>query len=152
VLVVLALAALRPHAPGRRLALAPAAVGLVYVAVVVLPWWGVLPDGTWSTFSRAFAGLSWETVAAALVGIRLVRLSVARAAGGPRSADEPVTLPLALAALAALDAIRLRELGLTWNTVVLVALSGILLAFGVVERAGGLRGLDEPEFLRIDRI
>jgi hypothetical protein len=152
VLVVLALAALRTRAPARPLALAPAAVSLVYVAVVVLPWWGVLPDRTWSTFSRSLAALSWQTVAEALVGIRLVRLWVDRAAGGTRTPAELVILPLALAALAALDAIRVRELGLTRNTPVLVGLPALLLAFGVVERAGGIRGLRVPELFRIDRI
>ena len=79
--ILLALVLVRQSRPsidrGRAVVrVAPMVACAAYVAVVVLPWWGVLPDGVQSALS--FAPLSWLTIAGALVGVRLLRLWVAR--------------------------------------------------------------------------
>jgi hypothetical protein len=156
-LVGLALAPVR--VPGldsstRATALPGAALGAAYVAVVVLPWWGVLPGDLWSTFASGPARLSWITVAAALVAIRLTGDWVTRLVrhGTGRDTDELVVLPLALVALAGLDALRYGLDDLTWNTAVLGSLATALTLLALVERAGGFARVQVPEVLRVDRI
>jgi hypothetical protein len=136
---------------GRALVrLAPIVACSAYVAVVVLPWWGVLPDGVQSALS--FAPLSWLTIAGALVGLRLLRLWVARVPSATGNADWLVLLPLALLALAMVDLARLRDEGLTWGRGTIVGLCLVLLLLGWVERRDGLEQLRVPEVLRIDRL
>ena len=130
--------------------LAPIVACSAYVAVVVLPWWGVLPDGVQSALS--FAPLSWLTIAGALVGVRLLRLWVAQVPSVTANAHWLVLLPLALLALATLDLIRLRVEGLTWGRGTIVGLGLVLLLLGWVEKRDGLEELRLPEVLRIDRL
>jgi hypothetical protein len=130
--------------------LAPMIACAAYVAVVVLPWWGVLPDDVQSALS--FAPLSWLTLAGALVGVRLLGLWVAQVPAATASAHWLVVLPLALLALATLDLVRLRDEGLTWVRGTVVGLCLVLLLLGWVEKRDGLERLRLPEVLRIDRL
>ena len=153
--ILLALVLVRQGRPsidrGRAVVrVAPMVACAAYVAVVVLPWWGVLPDGVQSALS--FAPLSWLTIAGALVGVRLLRLWVAPAPRAPAHADWLVLLPLALLALATLDLVRLRDEGLTWGRGTIVGLCLVLLLLGWVEKRDGLERLRLPEVLRIDRL
>src|SRR5439155_11411965 len=72
-LVVLALASLRPVVFDQRRALArlvPIAACCAYLAAVVLPWWGVLPRGL--QLALRFGPISWLTIAGVLLAIRLL--------------------------------------------------------------------------------
>jgi hypothetical protein len=157
VLVGLALAPVRIHAvdwSGRRTAVPGVLLGAAYVALVVLPWWNVLPDGVWSTFSPGLARLSWMTLAAALLALRLAYSWATRLApsGAPRSTEELVLLALALTSLVVLDALRRGLDDLTWNTALLGSLAVALTVLGLVERAGGFDRVHVPDLLRIDRV
>jgi len=154
-LVVLALSGVRVRGVdwSRRATAVPgAALGAAYVAAVVLPWWDVLPSGVWSTFAPGLARLSWMTVAAALLAIRLSYLWATRLSQHTRQADELVVLPLALVALVVLDALRYGLGDLTWNTALLGAFALALVVLGLVERAGGFERVHVPDPLRLDRI
>lgn len=149
-LIALALARVRPrrvalHHLHRRLA--PIAACAAYVAVLVLPWWDVLPRRTNSALF--FAPLSWLTIAGALVGIHLLFLWFRRVAD---NADWLVGLPLFLLALAAVDLIAERSRGISWGGGIIVGLSLVLALIGYVEQQGGLRNLRLPEIMRVDRI
>jgi hypothetical protein len=130
--------------------LAPIVTCAAYIAVVVLPWWGVLPDGVQSALS--FAPLSWLTIAGALVGVRLLGRWVAQVPSATANAHWLMLLPLALLALATVDLARLRDEGLTWGRGTIVGLCVVLLLLGWVEKRDGLERLRLPEVLRIDRV
>jgi hypothetical protein len=133
------------------LRLAPIAACVAYLLVVVFPWWwDVLPPHVQSALR--LEPLSWLTIASALLAIWLLRLWARQIASPSASADWLVLLPLALLALAALDLIRLRDLGVTWGRGVVVALSLLLVVLGRVERRGGLENFRVPEILRVDRL
>ena len=117
---------------------------------MVLPWWGVLPDGAQSALS--FAPLSWLTIAGALVGVRLLGRWVAQVPSATANAHWLMLLPLALLALATVDLARLRDEGLTWGRGTIVGLCVVLLLLGWVEKRDGLERLRLPEVLRIDRL
>jgi hypothetical protein len=150
------LALTRPRVPAgwSRAAVAVPAIafGAAYVAVVVLPWWDVLPTDVWSVFAIGPTRLSWLTIAAAAIGLRMTRLWLSRLGDSSSSADELVLLPLALVALAAIDAVRFGIAHPTWNSVLLGCLALGLTVLGLVERSGGLSAIEIPEILRIDRI
>jgi hypothetical protein len=129
-----------------------AALGAAYVAAVALPWWGISSLESWSTLSNGLARLSWLTVAAALVAVRLTGRWIVRIAGRPADADELVVLPLVLGALVALDVFRYGFDDMTWNTALLGGLALASIALGLVERAGGFARVQIPESLRVDRI
>ena len=103
-------------------------LGAAYVTAIVLPWWGVLPDGVWSTFAAGLARLSWMTLAAALLAVRLSYGWATRLAPrGWRGTDELVALPLVLTTFVALDAGRRGLDELSWNTALLGGLAIALL-------------------------
>ena len=154
--LLVGLALERPHVSvGDRSRAAPAllaiAFGAAYVTAVVLPWWDVLPTGVWSVFALGLTRLSWLTIAALAVGLRLIRLWWSRLRDRSASADELVLLPLALVALAVLDAVRAGG-HLTWNSALLGGLALALTGLGLVERSGGLGAIEIPAILRVDRI
>jgi hypothetical protein len=153
-LVALVLARLRWSWPGLKSAaprLLPLALGGVYVAAVVVPWWGVLPDQVWSTFNPTLAMASWLTIASVLLGIRVVYLWARQSRGSSGRGPELVLLSSALVVLAVLDAVPLPTVRLTWNSGVLLGLSLPLTLLALIER-GGLRNVQVPELLRVDRI
>jgi hypothetical protein len=153
-LIAVALAPTRRKPPNLRTVapcLVPMSLGVVYVAAVVLPWWDILPNAVWSTFIPRFAALSWLTLASALIGVRLIFAWV-RQAGGADRAPELALLSLGLVALAVLDAVPLPTIQLNWNGGLLLAITLPLLLLAVIEERGGLRNLQVPEILRVDRI
>jgi hypothetical protein len=131
--------------------LLPFSLGVLYVAAVVVPWWDVLPHEVWSTFSPRLAAISWLTLASALIGIRVVFVWIRQASGAVRG-SELVLLSLALVVLAMLDAVPLPTVQLNWNGAVLLGLSVPLMLCACVEERGGLRNLQVPEILRVDRV
>jgi hypothetical protein len=155
-LVALALARSRRPIRGLKTALSallPLALAVTYVAVVVVPWWDVVPNRLWSTFWRDLAAVSWLTLTSGLIGLRLVRLWAQRARGVSTHAQELVALSLVLVALAMLDAMPHRAPHhLTWNLAVLLGLTVPLTLFALVEERGGVRNIRIPALLRIDRI
>lgn len=127
-------------------------VSAAYVAVVVLPWWNVLPSQLWSVLVISLTRISWMTIAAALLGLRLACLWVARLEDDSRSADELIVLPIGLAVLAVLDAVHFGIADITWNTGILEGLAVSLAVLGAIEGAGGFQKVRIPGILRIDRI
>ncbi len=150
-LAVLALVRVRlPRLEWRRVParIAPIAVCVAYIAIVV-PWWiNILP-------ARHLTGdipLSWLTVAGALVGIHLLVLWIRRIANAGESAPWLVFVPLFLLALAAIDLIERRATWeIRWDSII-AGICLLLAFFGYAERRGGVRKLRLPEVLRVDRI
>lgn len=152
-LLALAVAGSRPpKLGGSRLAvrLVPIAACVAYLAVVVLPWWDVLPADVQSALR--FAPVSWLTIAGVLLAIWLVELWVERIASAAAGADRLVIVPLALLSLAALDLIRFRDGGITWGGGIVVGLCLLLALLGWIERQAGLENARVPEVLRLDRL
>jgi hypothetical protein len=155
VLIALVLARVRlswPDVKSTAPRLLPIALGGVYVAAVVVPWWGVLPDEIWSTFRPGFAAVSWLTIASALLGIRLVYLWARQSRGSLDRGPELVVISMALVVLGVLDAVPLPTVQLTWNSGVLLGLGVPLTLLALIEERGSLRNVRVPEILRIDRI
>lgn len=155
VLLVLALVRLRfPSFERNRLLvrLAPITVCLVYLVIVVVPWWDVLPRRLQSQSLVHFAPISWLTVAGALLAIHLLGSWARRIAGPSQSPDRLVLMPLALLALAALDLIRLRDAGITRGGGIVVGLCLLLALLGRIEQREGLENFRVPEVLRVDRL
>jgi hypothetical protein len=91
----------------------------------------------------------WFEVAAVLVALRLL----GRWLSGARDDIGLVLLPLVLLALTALDLIAIRGQGISWEGWASVVLCAALVAFGWVERNGGLERLRIPdEIWRVDRL
>jgi hypothetical protein len=152
VLIVLVLASRLPPASAFRCAwprLTGAVLSLLLVAVVVVPWWGVLPSSVWSVFAPGLARVTWLSVGSALLGIRLASSWFRQDDGESR---ELVLLSFALLVLAVLETVSLPTLRPSWNSAVLVGLSAMLTVLALVERRGGIRAITVPEILRIDRI
>ncbi len=144
-LLALALAGVRrPNFDAR---IAPIAACVAYLAVIVVPWWSVLPAGAQSALH--FAPESWVTIAGVLLAIWLVQLWLVR---GSASAEWLVIVPLAMLALAALDLIGERRLGLSWARAAVVVLCLALAVLGRLERREGLGRLRVPKTLRLDRL
>jgi hypothetical protein len=147
VLVALVSIGLRPPSL-TRVRVLPIAICAAYLAVVVLPWWHVLtPDGE---SALRFADPSWLTIAGILVAVRLARCWSTRA--GVRPSSLVVGLPVALLALAAVDLIRARDLGIAWGGDIVVVLCSLLVLAGWIERTQGLETWRLPEALRVDRL
>lgn len=132
--------------------LAPITLCLAYLAIIVLPWWDVLPRRLQSQSLARFAPISWLTVAGALLAILLLGSWARRIARSSERGDWLVLIPLGLLALAALDIIRLRDAGITWGSVSVVGLCLLLALLGRVEQRDGLESLRVPEILRVDRL
>ena len=155
VLLVLAVTRLRvPRFERNRLlvCLAPIMGCLVYLVIVVVPWWDVLPRRVQSQSLVHFAPISWLTVAGALLAIHLLGAWASRVAGPSRSADRLVLVPLALLALALLDLIRLRDAGVTWGGGIVAGLCLLLVVLGRIEQREGLENARVPDVLRVDRL
>jgi hypothetical protein len=121
-----------------------------YVVLVLLPHWQVLSFEAGRQLR--FGPFSWLTVADVLVALHLLG-RWARRLRGARAPDELLlALPLVLLALTSLDVIEQRDRGLSWGGGTAVALCLVLAAFGRIEAGGGLRALQIPELLRVDRI
>jgi hypothetical protein len=137
VIVVLASAGLGLPALDARLA--PVALCLAYLAIVVPTWWGVLsfdaPRFFW------FAPFSWITVAGALLALTLIRLWLER---GP-DLRPLFLLPAVIAALATLDLVRAETI--TWGGGIVLGLCALLALFAWVEHVRGLGPLSVPEIL-----
>lgn len=132
--------------------LVPIAACLIYLTILVVPWWDVLPRNVQSESLVRFGPISWLTVASALIGIHLVASWLRRAADVSASPMRLVFLPLALLALAALDLIRFRSAGITWGGGIIVGLCIVLAFLGRVEAQSGLENMQIPEALRVDRL
>ncbi len=143
-IVVLAAASLsRPSLDAR---LAPIALCLVYLAVVVPTWWGALlfsfdaPSVFW------FAPFSWITVVGALLALTLIRLWLER----PPDTRRLVFVPAVIAVLAALDLVRAETI--TWGGGIVLGLCALLALSAWLEHARGLGTLQVPDILRVDRL
>lgn len=142
VIVVLAFAGLGLPALDARLA--PIALCLVYLAISVPTWWGVLDFDAQRFFW--FAPFSWITIAGSLLALTLIRLWLGR---GPDL--RPLFLvPVVIAALATLDLVRAETM--TWGGGIVLGLCVLLVLLAWVEHARGLGPLQVPELLRIDRL
>jgi len=128
----------------------PIAACVAYLAVLVVPWWSVLPHGAQGTLALA-PGLTWLTMAGALIGIHLLGSWLRRPAKPRASVDPLVVLPLGLVAVVALELIRFRD-AITWGGGALVGLGVFLASLGVVENRLGLASVRVPEILRVDRV
>jgi hypothetical protein len=152
-LIVLALVPLRvPKLDPRRALVrsAPIAACVAYLAIIVVPWWGVLPPFE-SKYVVIVPAVSWLTIAGALLAIRLLRLWVLQIAGF-RGSPELVLLPLALLALATVDFINQGTAVATWGRGALAGLCLLLVLLGRIEQRGTLEKFRIPEALRVDRI
>lgn len=129
--------------------LTPLAASLACLCVVAFPLWGVLPE-RWSLQTDVLQG--WYAMAGVLLTIHLLRRWLESAGGASPGAYELVLVPLLLLALTTLELVRERDLGLTWGGGILVGLCLLLTLFGWIERRGGLRRLEVPELLRVDRL
>ena len=128
----------------------PIAACVAYLAVVVLPWWGVLPRGL--QLALRFGPISWLTIAGVLLAIRLLCAWARQIADTSANTEGLVLLPTALLGVAALDLIRLREGGLTWAGGAVVGLCLLLMLLGRIEQREGLESFRIPEILRVDRL
>jgi small basic protein len=142
--LMVVLAAVGVGRPPLDARLAPIALCLVYLAIVVPTWWGVLsfdaPRFFW------FAPFSWITIAGALLALTLIRLWLE----GAPDTRSLFLVPAVIAVLAALDLVRAETI--TWGGGIVLGLCALLALFAWVEHAGGLRRLEIPGALRLDRL
>ena len=144
VIVVLAAGRVRPPPLDARLA--PIALCLVYLALVVptLTWWNLFefdaPRFLW------FAPFSWITVAGALLALTLIRLWLER----PPDTRQLFLVPAVIATLAGLDLARAETI--TRGGGIVLGLCALLALCAFVEQRGGLGELRIPEILRVDRL
>jgi hypothetical protein len=143
--VIVVLVATRVRPPPLDARLAPIALCLAYLAVVVPTWWGVLDPFGPRRFLW-FAPFSWITVAGALLALTLIRLWLER----PPNTLQLLVVPAVIAALAGLDLARWETI--TWGGGIVLALCGLLALCAFVEQRGGLGELRIPEILRVDRL
>ena len=130
--------------PALDVRLAPIALCLIYLAVSVPTWSGVLgfdaPRFLW------FAPFSWITILGALLALTLIRLWLEH---GPD--PRPLfLLPAVIAALATLDLVRAETI--TWGGGIVLGLCALLALCAWAERARALGQLQVPEVLRVDRL
>ena len=142
VIVVLAAASLgRPPLDAR---LAPIALCFAYLAVVVPTWWRALvldaPRLFW------FAPFSWITIVGVLLALTLIRLWLER----PPDSRPLLLVPGVMAVLATLDLVAAEAI--TWGGGIVLGLCAFLALFAWVEHGGGLRRLEIPGALRLDRL
>ena len=127
--------------------LVPLILAAAFVCVVVVPWWGVLPNTVESVFAL---DLSWLTLTGAVVGLFIIDLWIRQTRRLSDHSPELVALSTALIALAVLQ--EAPTFQLDWRTSVLLGISVPLTLFAIVEARGGVRNLHVPEILRVDRI
>ena len=125
--------------------LVPLFVCLVYLAVVVPPWWSLWNPNRmrWAFW---FAPFSWLTITGALLCLMLMRLWLERR----EAALWLVLTPMAVATLAVVDLGRAEAI--TWGGGIVLALCALLGLCAFVEQRGGLAELRIPEILRVDRL
>lgn len=143
VLVAVAFARARIELDAR---LVPLAVCLVYLAVVVPPWWSVVDLPERVRWAFWFAPFSWLTIAGALLCLTLMRLWLERR----EAALWVVLVPAAMATLVVVDLARAEAM--TWGGGIVLGLCALLALFAWGENARGLGRLHVPEALRIDRL
>lgn len=144
VIVLLAVARMRPPRVDARLA--PIALCLAYLALVVptLTWWNLFmfdaPRFLW------FAPFSWITIAGALLALTLIRLWLEE----PPDTRQLLLVPAVIAALAGLDLARIETI--TWGGGIVLGLCALLAlcAWALDPRRPGR--LHVPEILRVDRL
>jgi len=152
-LVALALARARPTAPDWSTIaprLVPIGACIAYLAILAVPLWKVLPDGAQRALALA-PGLTWLTMAGALLGIKLLGSWLRRPARPRTGLDPLVAVPFGLVAVVALELIRYRG-SITWGGGALVGLGLFLASIGFVERRVGLENVRVPQILRVDRL
>jgi hypothetical protein len=152
-IVALTVWRLRPSRPdwgAVRLAALPILACAGYLAIVVVPFWYVLPRHWQSAIG--LAPLSWLTVAGILLVIHLIALWFKRALRDEMSAQPLLVIPLALLALAGVDLVRLRDDGVGWGGGLVLGLCAFLALAGWFEQGEGVRRVRIPEILRIDRL
>ena len=125
--------------------LVPLAVGLVYLAVVVPPWWSVMDLPERMRWAFWFAPFSWLTITGALLCLTLMRLWLERR----EAALWLVLIPTAMAILAVVDLARAEAV--TWGGGIVLGLCAVLALLGRLEQTPGIR-IAVPEILRIDRL
>ncbi|MEK6274066.1 MAG: hypothetical protein AABM30_01855 [Actinomycetota bacterium] len=152
--VLIALTLVRSRFPKlnwRRAAvrLVPIAACAAYLAIIVLPWWGLL----WKDFHTPpiYPPLSWLTITGAILGLHLLGLWTRQIAGASGGA-ELVLLPLGLLALATVDLVNQRAEVVTWGRSAVVSLCLVLALVGRIEQRGGLESLRIPGAFRLDRL
>lgn len=122
---------------------------LAYLAVVIVPWWGVLPQ---RLELEAPEPLSWLSIAGVVIALYLL-VSWIRQEGGSRQRGEAVVLlPLPLLALFTVVLVRDRGGGFGWGDWLLLGLCVALLACGLAEERERFDRLRLPELLRVDRL
>jgi hypothetical protein len=125
--------------------LAPLSVCLVYLAVVVPPWWSVW-DPNRMRWAFWFAPFSWLTITGALLCLTLMRLWLERRG----AALWLVLTPMAMATLAVVDLARAEAI--TWGGGIVLALCALLAVCALLEQRRGLGERRIPEILRVDRL
>jgi hypothetical protein len=144
--VIVVLAAVRARPPPLDTRVAPIALCLVYLALVVptLTWWNLFwfdaPRFLW------FAPFSWITVAGALLALTLIRLWLER----PPDTRQLLLVPAVIAALAGLDLARAETI--TRGGAIVLGLCALLALCAFLEQRRGLGELRIPEILRVDRL
>ena len=142
--LIVVLAAVGLGRPPFDARLAPIALCLAYLAVVVPNWWGVLTFDSPRFFW--FAPFSWITVVGALLALTLIRFWLER----PADTRQLLLVPAVLAVLATLDLVRAETI--TRGGGIVLGLCVLLGLFAWVEHARGLGTLKIPEALRVDRL
>lgn len=136
-----------------RWELVPAGLALVYGALVVVPWWDVLPIDL--QLRVIVAPLSWVSIASLVVVVELAFCWSAQRPATEQAGRRRTLLPVALLALVAVDLARhpwRRNPHLTWDAGLLGAILIGLVVVGHVDDEGGPANVRIPEILRIDRI
>ncbi len=152
VLALLTLPGLRLRSPNRAplpLQALALAASFVYLTIVIVAQWNVVPDSLQLEAPPLF---TWLGVASVLLAIHLLASWVRRAAGSTSVADELVLIPLALLALVSLGTVVDRGAEPNWGLVFSLALGVVLVLLGWIEPRGGIARLRLPEALRVDRL
>lgn len=113
-------------------------VCVAYAVLVVVPWWQVLPaHWQWQSIGRS-GGVSWTSVAALVLILRLLGTWTIRARGLGGSSEELVLVPLALLGFAVLDFVDAHELtvGVSWGDGIALGLSLTLALLGWFDQRG----------------
>lgn len=143
----------KTHVSTRRLLvrLLPILGSLACAAIVVVPWWQVLPDQLEQQFLE-FGPITWLTIPVPALALWLSATWLSRAQSETTETRSLVLLPLAMLAVTTLVLINYRDAGVRWGGWTLIGLSLFLLALGWVEDREGLEQSGLAEIFRVDRI